>query len=250
MAGYEPGDANWAPPPAEPFSLLTAREPRRLLVGLTLDMPVEGDLDPVCERGARDAADLLASLGHEVSEVPGPWRGAELLDTFSVLWAASVALSVAHGQLVTGRAATEENVEPLTWALYQKGLAHSSVEFLGALAVLQGFSRGVVAAWGDLDVLVTPALAKRPVKIGEIDTCSDDPMGEFMKAAQFTPYTAIVNVTGQPAISLPLLHGEDGLPLGVQLVGPPAGEALLLALANQLEEARPWADRVPPEPVP
>ncbi|MGH8574309.1 MAG: amidase family protein, partial [Gammaproteobacteria bacterium] len=172
------------------------------------------------------------------------------LDTFSVVWAANVGISVAHGQLVTGRAATEENLEPLTWALYQQGLAHSSVEYLGALAVLQAFSRGVVALWSDLDVLVTPALAKRPVRIGDIDTCGDDPMREFRKAGEFTPYTAAINVTGQPAISLPLFHGEDGLPLGVQLVGPPAGEGLLLALASELEQARPWADRVPPDPVP
>jgi len=249
MAGYEPGDANWAPPPPEPFSVIAAREPRRLRVGLTLDAPIDAEIDPVCERAAREAADLLASLGHEVREVTAPWKGAELLDTFSVVWAGSVAISVAHEQLVTGRAATEENVEPLTWVLHRKGLAHSSVEFLGALAVLQGFARNVVALWSDLDVLVTPALAKRPVRVGEIDTCSDQPMSEFAKAAQFTPYTAAINVTGQPAISLPLFHGDDGLPLGVQAIGPPAGEGLLLALANELEQARPWADRVPPEPV-
>ena len=75
-------------------------------------------------------------------------------------------------------------------------------------------------------------------------------MDEFRKAGEFTPYTAAINVTGQPAISVPLFHGADGLPLAVQLVGPPAGEGVLLALAGQLEEAQPWAQRVPPEPAP
>ena len=246
MAGYEPGDANWAPPPPEPFAATAAREPRSLRVGLTLDMPIEAELDPVCERAAREAADLLDSLGHQVSEVAAPWKGADLLETFSVLWAGNVALSVAHGQLVAGREATEENLEPLTWELYQRGLGHSSVEYLGAMAMLQGFSRAVVALWSELDVLLTPALAQRPVRLGEIDTCGEHPMREFTKAGEFTPYTAAINVTGQPAISLPLFHGEDGLPLAVQLVGPPAGEGVLLALSHQLEQARPWADRVPP----
>ena len=80
------------------------------------------------------------------------------------------------------------------------------------------------------------------MRIGEIDACSDEPDGTTSaRSGRFTPYTAIFNVTGQPAISLPLFHGDDGLPLGVQLVGPPAGEDLLLALAAQLEAARPWA---------
>lgn len=249
MAGPEPGDANWAPPPAEPFATAAAREPRRLRIGLTLDAPIESDLDPACARAAHDAAELLGSLGHDVKEVSAPWKGADLLETFSVVWAANVALSVAHGELVTGRPATEENVEPLTWALHRKGLGHSSLEYLGAVALLQRFARGVVALWGELDVLITPALAKRPVRIGEIDTCGDDPRAEFRKAGEFTPYTAAINVTGQPAISLPLFHGEDGLPLAVQLVGPQAGEGVLLALASQLEQARPWAGRVPPEPA-
>ena len=102
-----------------------------------------------------------------------------------------------------------------------------------------------MALWNDYDVVLTPALAQRPVRIGEIDACSDEPWEDFRRSGQFTPYTAIFNVTGQPAISLPLFHGDDGLPLGVQLAGRPAGEAELLALAAQLEAARPWAERRP-----
>ncbi len=193
---------------------------------------------------------MIASLGHEVEEVAAPWKdAAPLLPTFTVLWAANVAISVTHGQLVGGAGPTEENLEPLTWELYGRGLAQSSVDYLGALAILQGFSRGIVAMWSDLDVLVAQALAKRPVRIGEIDTCGESPWDEFRKAAEFTPYTAIFNVTCQPAIAVPLFHGNDGLPLAVQLVGPPAGEGLLLQLAGQLERAHPWSNRKPP-PLP
>ena len=246
MAGYEPGDASWAPPPPEPFAVTAAREPGRLRVGLTFDMPLEADLDPACRQAAAEAAELLASLGHEVAEVDAAWKDTALLPTFSVLWAASVAISVTHGQLVAGGTPSEDNLEPLTWELYQQGLRQSSVDYLGALAILQAFSRGIVAMWNDLDVVLTPALAKRPVRIGEIDTCGESPWDEFRKAAEFTPYTAIFNVTGQPAVSVPLFHGNDGLPLAVQLVGAPAGEGRLLQLAGQLERAHPWSNRKAP----
>ena len=246
MAGYEPGDASWAPPPSEPFAATAAREPGALRVGVTCDMPVEGQLDPACRQAAAEAAEMLAALGHEVQEVAAPWTDNALLPSFTVLWAANVAISVTHGQLVGGGTPSQENLEPLTWELYQRGLGASSVEYLGALAILQAFSRGIVAMWNDIDVLVTPALAQRPVRIGAIDTSGDDPWGVFLKAAEFTPFTPIFNVTGQPAISLPLFHGDDGLPLAVQFVGAPAAEGTLLALAHQLERAHPWSNRRPP----
>ena len=106
-------------------------------------------------------------------------------------------------------------------------------------------ARSIVDVLAPYDVVVTPALARRPVPIGEIDGLGPDPMVNYRRSATFTPFTAIVNVTGQPAIALPLYHGEDGLPTAVQLIGPPAREEVLLALATQLERALPWAGRVP-----
>jgi amidase len=94
-------------------------------------------------------------------------------------------------------------------------------------------------------VVMTPALAERPVPIGEIDSCSDDPWDDFRRSGRFTPYTALYNVTGQPAMSVPLFHGDDGLPTAVQIAARPADESTLLSLAAQLETARPWADRRP-----
>ncbi|MBA2794409.1 MAG: amidase [Thermoleophilaceae bacterium] len=249
MAGYEPGDAAWAPPPLEPFADIAAREPGKLRIGLTMDMPIEADLDPVCEAAARDAAELLTSLGHEVTEVDAPWKENDLFQIFSVLWAANVGASVMHGGLVTGTEVTEESVEPLSWWLYQMGLERSAIELVGAQAMIEAFARQAMSLWATCDVVLTPALAERPVLHGKIDPMGDNPAYEFKKSGEFTPYTATFNVTGQPAISLPLFHGDDNLPLGVQLAGPPAGEGVLLQLAAQLEAARPWADRAPPEPV-
>ena len=247
MAGPETGDASWAPPPAEPFADTMRRDPGKLRIALTLDMPIETDLDPLAEKGARDAAALLEELGHEVEEVAAPWKDADLLPIFSVLWATMIATSVLHGQQVAGREATEADVEPLTWWLYQEGMAQKAPLFVAATAGLQTFAREVVRFWDGYDVVLTPALAKRPVRHGEIDPMGENPAYEFKKSGEFTPYTAALNVTGQPAISVPLYHGEDGLPLAVQLIGPPLGEGLLLAVCRQLEEARPWADRAPAE---
>ncbi|MEK6229632.1 MAG: amidase [Actinomycetota bacterium] len=249
MAGYEVGDATWAAPPEAPFAELARRDPGRLRVALTFDMPIDSELDPECERGAREAAAALEALGHDVEEVDAPWKGADLLPTFSVLWAANVSASVFHGQIVTGNEPTDENIEPLSKWLWETGKGTSAPEYIGAVATLQAFARGLVAFWEGYDLVLTPGLAKRPVRHGEIDPCGENPAYEFKKSGQFTPYTAPFNVTGQPAISVPIAHGDDGLPTAAQLVGPPLGEGLLLQVAGQLEQARPWADRVPPEPA-
>jgi len=245
LAGYEPGDATWAPPPPEAFAATAAREPGRLRIALITEPPLDVPLDPVCLAAAREAAELLLSLGHELEEPPSFWSMPELLPVFTVLWAAQVAFTVSFGELVAGRKATAEDVEPLTWALYQRGIATDAPAYLGALVQLQAVARGIIGAGASFDAILTPALAQRPVPIGAIDGCGADPMAEFAKSAAFTPFTALVNVTGLPAISLPLFQGEDGLPTGVQLIGGPIGEGRLLALASQLEAAHPWAARRP-----
>ena len=154
-----------------------------------------------------------------------------------------------HGSLVTGKEAKEEDVEPLSWWLYTEGLKFKAPEYVAAQVQLQAFARQFMSMWQDYDLVLTPALAKRPVRHGEIDPMGENPAYEFKKSGEFTPYTAPFNVSGQPAISVPLYHGDDGLPVAVQLVGQQIGEGQLLQVCRQLEEAQPWADRVPPEPA-
>jgi amidase len=245
LAGYEPGDASWAPPPAEPFAAAVQREPGRLRIGFTTDAAVQAPLDPQCERALRDAAELLSSLGHDVDEVDAPWARQDLLRVFTLIFGTPVAMGLFFGAQVTGREPSEELVEPLTWTIWNGIRERTALDYLLARTQLSASSRAIVALWDDFDVVMTPALAQRPVRIGEIDACSDDPWEDFRRSGEFTPYTAVFNVTGQPAISVPLFHGEDDLPLGVQLAGRPADEATLLSLAAQLETARPWADRRP-----
>jgi amidase len=245
LAGYEPGDSTWAPPPGEPFAAAARREPGRLRIGFTTEPAAETEIDPQCERAVGDAADLLASLGHEVEEVAAPWAGQDLLRVFAVVFGTPVALGVWFGAQVTGREPSEELVEPLTWTVWNGVQRRTPLDYLLARTQLSGAARGIVGLWDHHDAILTPALAERPVRIGEIDPCSDDPWEDFRRSARFTPYTAIFNVTGQPAISVPLFQGDDGLPLAVQLAARPADEGTLLSLGAQLEGARPWAARRP-----
>jgi amidase len=245
LAGYEPGDGSWAPPPSEPFATAAGRDPGRLRIGVTTDGAIQAELDPQCERALRDAAKLLAALGHQVEQIDAPWRGQDLLPVFTLVFGTPVAMGVFFGAQVTGREPSEELVEPLTWTIWNGIRERTALDYMLARTQLSAVSRGIVALWNDFDVVMTPALAQRPVRIGEIDARGDDLWADFRRSGEFTPYTAVFNITGQPAISLPLFHGEDGLPLGVQLAGRPADEATLLSLGAQLEAARPWANRRP-----
>jgi amidase len=246
LAGYEPGDATWAPPPPGSYPELAARPVRRLRIGLALNPPLDGAvLEPECEVAARDAARLLESLGHEVDEITPPWSGLDLLPDFTRAFGPSVSMQTLLGGQLAGRDPTEDDVEPLTWLVWEHARSQSALSLLSAYARLEQVGRSIVSFMSSWDAVVTPALARRPVAIGEIHGRGPDPWGNYRRSGSFTPYTAILNVTGQPAISLPLYHDDDGLPIGVQLIGPPAREEVLLALATQLEQALPWAERRP-----
>jgi amidase len=235
LAGYEPGDPWWAPPPAQPFVEEPGTPPGRLRVAVAVDPPVEVPVDPACAAVARAAGRLLEELGHDVVEAGPPWSSERLLPDFLRVWASLTGLW----------SSVRDRVEPINRALMEDADATTATELALAAVGLQVHARRVVAFWDDVDIVVTPTLALPPVPIGWAFEGEDDPRAQFARLILFTPFTPIVNVTGQPAISLPL--GEaDGLPVGVQLIGPPAGEALLLRVAAQLEEAQPWADRRPP----
>ena len=212
LAGYEVGDATWAPPPSEPFTAAVKREPGRLRIGYTMTAPIEARLDPECERATVDAVQLLEQLGHDVEEIAAPWADDDLLHVFTMVFGTPIAMGMFFGGLVTGREPTEELVEPLSWTIWNGIRERTALDYLLARTQLTGISRGIVALWESYDVVLTPGLAERPVRIGEIDACSDDPWEDFRRSGRFTPYTAIFNVTGQPAISVPLFHGDDGLP--------------------------------------
>jgi amidase len=246
LAGYEPGDASWAPPPPEPFAATAARAPGRLRIAATTLPPVpDAVLDPICAQAVTDAAGLLRSLGHEVEEVDPPWQIDGLTELFGAVFSTHVALSIAYSGTIAGREPTASDMEPMSWAIYSMVEHLNAVQGLGAGLRLQAFTRSLVSFLAPYDMLLTPALAERPLPLGTLDTGGPDPMSTFTRSGLFTPFTPVFNASGQPGISLPLYQGQDGLPLAVQLVGRPAGEGALLALASQLEEALPWVGRRP-----
>jgi len=246
LAGPEPGDASWAPPPAESFAAAAQRDPGRLRIGFTTLMPLlDAELHPGCARAAGDAAALLESLGHDVEEVRPPWRTPRLLDLFAKAFGPAVCVPIAAVARASGREPRAEDMEALSWALWQASRQVDAVAAELAAFELQAFAREVVTWSEPYDALLTPALAQPPLPIGALDGDGPDPLATFERSGRFTPYTAICNITGSPAISLPLYEHDDGLPLAVQLIGRPAQEGALLALAAQLEAALPWAGRRP-----
>jgi amidase len=234
IAGYEPGDAHWAPPPQRPFLDEIGADPGRLRIAFTAEPPIPCPVDDALVGVARDAAEALAALGHEIVDQTPPWVDDALLSTFAKLWQIGPALYPVPDH---------ELLEPLNRTLAAAAHETSSVVYAQNVAGLQRLARRIVMFWHDIDVVLTPGLAKLPVPIGWVFE-PEDPWEQFERGGEFTPFTPIVNVTGQPAAMVPF-GVVDGLPVGVQLIGRPADEATLFRLAAQIERAHPWAQRLP-----
>jgi amidase len=236
LAGYEPGDPWWAPPPDRPFAEMLAEAPPRLRIAFTSTPPIDVAVDPECVVAVTAAAGLLADLGHDMREATPPWREPTLFETFIAVWQVGPALHpVDDVSLLT----------PLNRGLVEAAHAASAADYGRAVASLQILARRIVAFWSEVDVVLTPTLALPPVPIGWQDAV-DGAIEQLLRNTEFTPFTAVANLTGLPAMSLPLHWSEGGLPIGVQAIGPPAGDALLLRLAAEIEAALPWAGRRPP----
>ncbi|MCY9785130.1 amidase [Nocardiopsis sp. EMB25] len=243
MAGARSGDLYGAPPlpPGETFADHARRAPGRLRVGRYADAgSVDAPVHPHV-RAAYDAAgDLLVELGHEVEEIPTPGDahfGGTFPEDFGVLWAAMASASPVDPD-------REHDLRPITRWLRERARATPVPDYIAACARLQRGVRSLITATEPYDVLLSPTLALPPVPIGHFD--QGGPEEEFRRMTEFTPFTSVYNVSGQPSVSVPLHWSPDGLPIGVMLTGRMGGEGTLLSLSAQMEEARPWAHRVPP----
>jgi amidase len=249
--GPAPGDPYVAPAPARPYLEEVGADPGRLRIGLATSAFTDVDVAPEVIEAAHDAARLLESLGHGVeNSAPGGVESAAggevLVESFLTRWMAGQGAALMLIGRVAGRELGPDDVEPLTWALAEEGYRRSAAQYLEAIGLHQGITRAV-AAWYEsgYDLLLTPTLGELPTPLGAFDD-SGDPMAAIDRARVTVAFSALFNLTGQPAISLPLAWSEDGLPIGVQLVAPYGREDLLIRVASQLEQARPWADRRPP----
>jgi amidase len=240
LAGHRVSDPSWAPEPSGTFLEATRREPGRLRIARFVQ-PVIADVevDPECRRAYEDASRLLADLGHAIDDVPVPLPP-EAVATFETCWAVLTALSV------TPLAPEQRSLlRPLTRWLGERGEAVSGPEFGLAIGRLRQYAAAALIGLAPYDAVLTPTLAVPPLPVGAIRDDAD-PAADFEAQKRFTPWTSAWNVTGMPAISLPLHWTPDGLPVGVMLAGRTAEEEILLSLAAQVEAAAPWHARRSP----
>jgi amidase len=239
MTGNHPGDMYTLPPlPAgESFAAAARREPGRLRIGRSLSHAIEGaEVHPDCVAAYEEASSLLASLGHEVEDITLPF-GPDVVRQFEVLWYAMSTLAPIDP-------AREGDLLPLTRYLRERGRQVNAPELLFAQAYLQAVLRPALRMLAAYDAVLSPTLARPPVPVGWFDEV--EPAENFERQKSFTPYTALYNISGQPAVNVPLHWTGDGLPIGVMLAGRMGEEATLISLSAQLEAARPWRDRHPP----
>jgi amidase len=243
-AGPSPGDPYWAPPAARPYAAEVHTEPGRLRIAVSTAAPNGAPVHADCVAAVEETARLCEALGHDVMEGSPAIDGDAFVGGFIALWSAGCAWAIDDWARRMGRAPSPEHFEPLTWLLAEMGRRRSGPEVLMALQDLQGIARGVARFFAVHDAWLTPTLAEPPVPLGSF-TAEDDPVHGLRRSALFVPFTQVANVTGQPAMSVPLTWNAEGLPIGVHFTGRFGDEATLFRLAGQLERARPWAGRRP-----
>lgn len=239
MAGPVPGDLYLAPPlpTGDTFAGYAEREPGRLRIARSIAPPVPGvEVHPDCVAAYEEASVLLEALGHEVVDLP-PVFGSELVPAFELLWGVMATLTPVDP-------AREDRLQPLTRWLRERGARVTGSELFMAHARLQAAMRVALPVMNDFDAVLQPTLAQPPAPVGHFH--GEEPAENFERQKRFTPFTAVYNVSGQPAVNVPLSWNADGLPIGIMLAGRIGGEGTLISLSAQLEAARPWSDRKPP----
>lgn len=244
------GDTVIAAAPVRPYLDEVGADPGRLRIGVLDHDPRGADAPAIhadCAEAARAAGAMLAGLGHDVDAAwPDALADSSMTARFMAMWATNMAIGVQTMGAQIGRDLTADDVEPVNWTQAEYAKQVTGVQFADALNGVADFRRTVQGWWADgWDLLVTPTLGEPPVRIGEHDSPDDDPLAGMRRASRFVPFTPAYNMSGQPAISLPLHWNAAGLPIGVQLVAAYGREDLLLRVAAQLETAHPWSHRHP-----
>jgi amidase len=245
-AGPATGDPYPAPVAARPYLEEVGRHPGRLRIGFSRRTP-EGPLShPDCLTALDDTLRLLESLGHEVFEIPDVQITDEVGTAIGTTINVAVSWIVAYWVRELGREPEPDELEPATWVLRQAGDAVTGAGYLLAVEVLQRFTRRFASLFERADLWLTPTLSAPPLPVGAMASTADDPLGGLGRGADTIRYAGVIaNISGNPAMSVPLAWNADGLPVGMQFVAPFGDEATLFRLAGQLEAAQPWAHRWP-----
>jgi amidase len=245
LAGYRPGDPYAAPAQERPYADEVGADPGRLRIAFATDhLGLEGELvpsHPDCVAAVKDAAKLLADLGHDVEEAaPEALAEPEWVPRFLTLWAVGVTTDLDEIARIIGRPIAPDEIEPVTYALGELGRMMSGSAYTAAWRWLHGNTRRIAAWFERYDLWLTPTVTEPPPPLGTFASSWDDPLAAIFRAADFAPFTAPFNATGQPACSIPLARNAAGLPIGVQLVARFGREDMLFRVASQLEAVRPF----------
>lgn len=237
------GDPYSASPQERPYLEECSRSPGRLRIGFTTAAFEAGALAPECFQAVSDAARLLLDLGHDVDEVQLPDGLDVAIAASGIVLGGHISADLDARAQQLGRPITDGDVEPLTLARYHHARQASASDYVRALRTVHAYGRTMAGLFSDFDVLLTSTLGSEPVEAGVLRGVAPGAAGVARRA--FMPNTRIFNLTGQPAMSVPLAWSAAGLPVGVQFVARMGDEATLFRLAAQLEQAVPWAGRRP-----
>src|SRR5882724_9491009 len=242
--GAGAGDPYVAPPPARPYRQEVGADPGALRIAFTSLAPNGAKVETESLRALTETAGLCAELGHRVAEADPAIDRPAVVSTFLTLAAANTVVNLASHP-TKGRAAHADEVETVTWATAKLGEKLGGADYVRATQAAHRLGRQMAAFHEGWDVLLTPGLATLPVKLGWLDMMMDDVDEYWRRVFAFSPFTVWFNLTGQPAMMLPLGRSPEGVPIAVQIVGRYGDEATLFRLAAQLEAARPWFERKP-----
>ena len=241
------GDGVVAPTPLRTYLSEVGADVAPLRVGLLDHDPLGVHVDAECRDAARSTAKLLESLGHHVEEsYPSAMADATFPPRFGAMWATNQAVSRDGLSAMLKRPATSDDIEAVNWAQAEYAAKASALDYAKSMNAAAAFRRALAAWWHDgFDLLLTPTLARIPFPVGSFTNDPSDPLKPSRLASEWVRFTAQFNMSGQPAISLPLARTASGLPIGVQLVAAYGREDLLLRVASQLEAAAPWKSFTP-----
>jgi len=266
-AGPDIGAPYYAAPPARPFLDEVGADPGRLRIAFTTAPLLPGTMDPVCIAGVEATAKLCQDLGHDVVEATPQIDGSAFAKAFFAMVCCETRADIEEAEALVGRRATAKDFEPSTWVVALLGQQMKAPALSKVVRFLKGTAREVGHFFEIYDLLLTPTLARPPIVTGALQPKGAEVAimkvlgrlnaGSVIQAVggvdalaeqvfDWMPFTPVFNVTGQPAMSVPLHWSEEGLPIGMHFVGRYGDEATLFRLASQLERAKPWADRVPP----
>jgi amidase len=247
VAGRIPGDPYFAMSPARPYLKEMTRIPRRKRIAWSDRAPLGTAVDPECVAAVRDTAMLLESLGHQLTEAAPEFDAEVMIGPMVLIWAVGNLEDAKEAERLLGRPLRTDELEETTWELVEHGRRFSALDVFRAVGELSAAARSIARFFEKYDAWLTPTLARPPEKLDVLNRSQGGNAEAWWRFdCEFNAFNPMANITGQPAMSVPLHWTAGGLPVGSLITGGYGAEATLFRLASQLEQARPWANRIPP----